>query len=145
FTSGIQFNDQQTMNQACTKPGGTPTLVADPLTFRNSILFDNGTPNTNLTSSGVAGSCTPAEWYNLMAGNDPATATGTGANPFPGAIAYPTSVADVDNMFVPSAGGTAATHGADCAALFNGIPFTTFASGNNYVGAFQPGAATTWL
>src|SRR5581483_5656149 len=44
FTSGIQFNDQQTMNQACTKPGGTPTLVADPLTFRNSILFDNGTP-----------------------------------------------------------------------------------------------------
>ena len=145
FTSGIQFNDQATMAQACTKPGGTPTLVADPLTFRNSILFDNGTPNNNLTSSGLGATCSAAEWYNLMPGNDPATAAGAGANPFPGAIAYPTSVANVDSQFVPAGGSFAATNGADCAALFNGIPFTNFTAGNAYIGAFQPGSATTWL
>jgi len=144
FTSGIQFNDQATMAQACTKPGGTPTLVADPLTFRNSILFDNGPAgNVNLTST-LAATCTAAEWYNLMTGNNPATAAGTGTNPFSGAIAYPTSVADVDSMFVPPTPG-AADGGVDCATQFNAIPFTTFTPGHAYIGAFQPGSPTTWL
>ena len=144
FTSGIQFNDNATMAQACVLSPG-PTLAADPLDVRSSILFDNGTPNNNITSSGLSGSCTAAQWYNLLTGNDPATAAGTGANPFPGAIAYPTSVADVDSMFVPAAGSLPATGGADCAALYNGLPFTTFNSGTAYIGAFLPGSATTWL
>jgi len=146
FTSGIQFNDNATMAQACTKPGGTPTLVADPLTFRNSILFDNGpgASNINLTSSGLSGSCTVAEWYNLMSGNNPATDSGTGTNPFSGAISYPTSVADLDAKFIPPSPGPA-TAGVDCASLYNAIPFTTFTAGNAYIGAFTPGAATTWL
>src|SRR6185295_6883431 len=144
FTSGIQFNDQATMAQACTKPGGTPTLVADPLTLRNSILFDNGPAgNVNLTST-LAATCTAAEWYNLMTGNNPATAAGTGTNPFSGAIAYPTSVADVDSMFVPPTPG-AADGGMDCATQFNAIPFTTFTPGHAYIGAFQPRSPTTWL
>ena len=143
FTSGLQVTDNATMDQACQLVSGIPTLVADPLTFRNSIMFDNGPGATNVNLSGSSFSaprCTTAQWYNLMSGNDPATASGTGANPFPGSIAYPASVSDVDSMFVP----TSANGGADCAALFNGIPFTTFQAAQ-YVGAFDPGSATTWL
>src|SRR5262249_45396206 len=124
FTSGIQLNDNATMDQSCAIVSGNPTLAAGglpgdttsaggPLTFRNSVLFDNGPGVTNVNLSGTsfaAPRCTQAQWYNLMPGNDPSTAAGTGANPFPVAsasIAYPTSVADVDTQFKPTSAGNA--------------------------------------
>ena len=147
FGGGIIFANDETMAQACTKPGGTPTLVPNGLTFRNNIMFDNGpgATNVNITTSSLTTGCTADEWYNLQTGNDPATSAGTGGNPFSGAISYPTSVADADAKYIPPAGGTAATHGVDCAAVFGSLPFAKFNSGAAYVGAFQPGSATSWL
>jgi hypothetical protein len=136
-TAGIRMTENETMDNACTNTG-TPTLVPGGITFRNSILWDN---TTNLNGTFAAPRCTMAEWYNLQTGNNPATAGGVGANPFGTAtLPYPTSVADVA-QYIPVSPGPA-DNGVDCSTAPGFGPPLENAP---YIGAFQPGAANTWL
>jgi hypothetical protein len=136
-TSGIRITENETMDNACTNTG-TPTLVPGGIAVRSSVLWDN---TANLAGSFSAPRCTVAQWYNLQTGNNPATDGGVGTNPFATAtLPYPTSVADVA-QYIPVSPGPA-DNGTDCSTASGfGAPLENAA----YIGAFQPGALTTWL